>query len=72
MAMIQFPELLTEKEAADIARVSVHNIKYWRYLGDLKFIRAGRRVLIRADELARFLGLQELVEGTLNKQKLAA
>lgn len=56
-----FPQLLTEAEAAAVARVSTHNIKYWRYRGQLKGVKAGKRVLIDAQELARFLKLK-LVE----------
>lgn len=69
---VQFPELLTEREAAAIARVSVHNVKYWRYTRKIAFLKAGKRILIRADELARFLGLPKPPQTPTPELPLAA
>ena len=50
---------LTEKEVADLVRVSVANIKYWRRLPNgLKFYKAGKRILITIAHLEEFLGYE--------------
>jgi excisionase family DNA binding protein len=49
------PRYLLLPEAAELARASVSSVRYWIQCGKLKAHRPGRRVLIAADDLERFL-----------------
>ena len=48
-------KLLTEQEAAEIARTNKNTIKYWRQLGKLAFVKFGRHPLIWESVLYQFL-----------------
>ncbi len=53
--MPEIEKLLTELEAAEIARVGKATIRYWRQIGKLPFIKPGRHPLIIQSELLKFL-----------------
>lgn len=48
-------DYLSTREAAAFARVSVYTIRRWVRAGELTRHEAGNRVLVRRDELERFL-----------------
>ncbi len=50
------PELLTVTEAADVLRVPIATLRYWRHLrtGPHSF-RLGRRVVYRRDDLRAWI-----------------
>jgi len=48
-------EYLSVREAAELARVSVYTIRRWVRRGELTKHEAGSRLLVRRDELERFL-----------------
>lgn len=48
--------LLTTEEVASICRTSPSTVRYWRYTGyGPRGFRAGRRVLYRSSEVARWI-----------------
>jgi hypothetical protein len=51
--------LLTESEAAKIARTTLNTVRYWRQTGRIAFIKPGRHPLIWASVLFNFLGKPE-------------
>ena len=53
--MEEIEKLLTEQEAADIARTTVYTIRYWRQTGRLGFIKPGKHPLIPVSVLKKFL-----------------
>lgn len=55
MASDNFPQFLTLVEAADRARAPLKSVRAWCDRGQLASFRAGRRRLIRADDLLAFL-----------------
>lgn len=48
-------ELLSIKEVASLARVTVRTVRNWTKSGDLKTYRAGRRVLVSRQDFVRFV-----------------
>lgn len=46
-------ELLTDKEAADLAKVSISTVKYWRQTGLLPFVKVGKHPRIWLSEFNR-------------------
>ena len=52
-------ELLTMQEVADVVRVPVATLRYWRHLGTgPRSFRLGRRVLYRSDDLRSWIDAQ--------------
>ena len=52
-------ELLTLQEVADVVRVPVATLRYWRHLGTgPRSFRLGRRVLYRRDDINAWIGAQ--------------
>jgi excisionase family DNA binding protein len=45
------PELMNLKEGADVLRLSIHTVRAWIYQGRLPYVRLGRRVLLRREDL---------------------
>jgi excisionase family DNA binding protein len=51
------PQILTTNEAADLLRVSRQSLAKWRVSGDgPPYLKLGRRVLYRSDDLESWLG----------------
>lgn len=48
-------ELLTLKEGADQLRLSIHTIRAWVFQKRIPFVRLGRRVLLRREDLEEFV-----------------
>jgi excisionase family DNA binding protein len=57
MPDFRFPNLLTAEEAAKLLRVEPQTLAVWRCLRrvDLPFVRAGRKILYREQDLADFV-----------------
>ena len=49
------PTFRTVSEVADVLRVTPRTVRNWIGSGDLKVVRAGRRVLISSGDLEDFL-----------------
>jgi excisionase family DNA binding protein len=49
------PELLTLKEGADQLRLSIHTVRAWIFQKRIPFVRLGRRVLLRREDLEEFV-----------------
>lgn len=47
--------LLTEREVADILRISIRNVRYIRAAGDLAYVRVGRQVRYRRSDVIAFI-----------------
>ena len=57
-------ELLTMQEAADVVRVPVATLRYWRHLGTgPRSFRLGRRVLYRTNDLHEWINAQHNHDG---------
>lgn len=53
-------KLLLIEEVADICRTSPSTVRFWIKTGRLRSLRPGRRRLIAATELQRFLGARSI------------
>ena len=49
------PELLDLKEGAKELRLSIHTLRAWVYQKRIPFVRLGRRVLLRREDLERLV-----------------
>ena len=47
--------LMDLKEAAKEMRISIHTIRFWVYQKRFPFVKLGRRVLIRREDLEEFV-----------------
>jgi excisionase family DNA binding protein len=54
-------ELLDLREGAKALHVSIYTIRSWTYQKRIPFVRLGRRVLLRREDLENFVN-QNLVE----------
>ncbi len=45
--------LLTDKEVAELAQVSINTVKYWRQMGMLKFVKVGKHPRVWLSEFNR-------------------
>lgn len=52
---IIFPRMGTIKEAADASGLAVYRVRRLVSSGKIRYIRAGRRILVNLDSLARYL-----------------
>lgn len=48
-------ELLNLKEGAKELKISIHTLRSWIYQKRLPFVRLGRRVLLRREDLEAFV-----------------
>ena len=55
------PELLNLKEGAKEMKISIHTLRAWIYQKRLPFVRLGRRVLLRKQDIEAFIN-NNLVE----------
>jgi len=55
------PDLLNLKEGAKELKISIHTIRSWIYQKRIPFVRLGRRVLLRREDLEDFVS-KNLVE----------
>ena len=51
-------KLLTLREAAEYAKVSIQTVRRWIKAGHIKIYRAGRQIRIDESDLIRFLSVQ--------------
>jgi excisionase family DNA binding protein len=57
---VQIPDLLTIAEAAELLRIPVDTLRYWRQRGiGPDSFKVGRHVMYRAEAIADWLALQE-------------
>jgi len=49
------PELLNLKEGARELKLSIHTLRAWIYQGRIPFVRLGRRVLLRREDVEEFV-----------------
>ena len=63
------PELMNLKEGADVLRLSIHTLRAWIYQGRIPFVRLGRRVLLRREDLETLIskGFQAPRESEANR-----
>jgi len=54
-------KFLTLQEAADLLRVPVATIRYWRTVGKIKVVKPGRHPLVLQQQLLKDLGLDQAV-----------
>ena len=52
---ILFPHMGTIKEAADASGLAVYRVRKLVASGQIRYIKAGRRILVNLDSLARYL-----------------
>lgn len=50
-----FPHMGTIKEAADASGLAVYRVRRLVSSGKIRYIRAGRRILVNLDSLARYM-----------------
>lgn len=50
-----FPHMGTIKEAADASGLAVYRVRRLVASGQIRYIKAGRRILVNLDSLARYL-----------------
>jgi excisionase family DNA binding protein len=63
-AEAKLPDLLNLDQAAEIFGCCTRTLRRWIKAGELHPVRIGRRLLIRADEIARLVHI-ELLDGIL-------
>jgi len=49
------PELLDLREGAKEMKISIHPLRVWIYQKRLPFVRLGRRVLLRREDIEDFI-----------------
>lgn len=49
------PELLNLREGAKELKLSIHTLRAWIYQKRIPFVRLGRRVLLRREDLENFV-----------------
>jgi excisionase family DNA binding protein len=49
------PELLDLREGAKEMKISIHTLRAWIYQKRIPFVRLGRRVLLRREDLESFV-----------------
>ena len=49
------PELINLKEGAKELRLSIHTLRSWIYARKIPFVRLGRRVLLRREDIESFV-----------------
>ena len=54
------PDLLNLREGANELRISIHTVRSWIYQKKIPFVRLGRRVLLRREDLENLVN-QNLV-----------
>ena len=59
---ILFPHMGTIKEAADASGLAVYRVRKLVASGQVRYIKAGRRILVNLDSLARYLNVGEQPE----------
>lgn len=52
---VLFPRMGTIKEAADASGLAIYRVRHLVASGKIRYIRAGRRILVNLDSLARYL-----------------
>lgn len=52
---VLFPHMGTIKEAADASGLAVYRVRRLVASGKIRYIKAGRRILVNLDSLARYL-----------------
>lgn len=50
-----FPHMGTIKEAADASGLAIYRVRHLVASGKIRYIRAGRRILVNLDSLAHYL-----------------
>ena len=50
-------KLMTLTEVADLCRVSLSTVRYWKVMGRLKTLKVGKHPLVLQGDLFEFLGL---------------
>ena len=53
--VILFPHMGTIKEAADASGLAVYRVRRLVASGRIRYVKAGRRILVNLDSLARYL-----------------
>ena len=48
-------ELLNLREGAKELRLSIHTLRAWTYQKKIPFVRLGRRILLRREDLEKFV-----------------
>ena len=52
---VLFPRMGTIKEAADASGLAVYRVRQLVASGRIRYVKAGRRILVNLDSLARYL-----------------
>jgi excisionase family DNA binding protein len=55
------PQLLNLKEGANELKLSIHTLRAWVYQKRIPFVRLGRRILLRREDLEKLVN-QNLVK----------
>lgn len=61
---IERPALITEQDVASRYHVSVHSVRRWRREGRITFLKIGKQVLFRPQDLEEFEASHEVVPKT--------
>jgi len=48
-------KLLSVKEAAEMLNISIHTVRAWLFQRRLPFVRLGRRIGLRSDDIDSFI-----------------
>lgn len=54
-SIVHFPQMATIREAAEKSGLAVYRVRKLVASGQVRYIKAGRRILVNLDSLARYL-----------------